>query len=696
MTRVDQPERVAVIGSGVAGLLAAHVLGRRSRVTLYEADPRLGGHADTHVVEHDGQELAVDTGFIVHNLRTYPHLLRLFDELGVQTQDSEMSMSVRDDDRIDYLGGLEYAGALGGSGLFPTWRNAFRPSYLRMLTEIPRFHRMAKAVVATPAVSTSVVERSRDHDDQTLGEFLEQGRFSPLFRTHFMESLVACVWSCDPAVALEYPARYLFSFLHHHGMLGIFGSPQWRTVTGGSREYVGRVAAQLVRHGSDVRTGTKVTSVLETADGVEVTDGNGQVDTYDAVVIATHPHQALAMLAEPTAAQREVLGAMRYSPNTAQLHTDTSVLPRNPRARASWNYLRRPSDVDRSVTVSYDMTRLQSLPEQADGTRFIVTLGGQDLVDQAKVIETMEYEHPIFTPESVAAQRRLPECDTDRIVLAGAWHGWGFHEDGARSGVEAARRLGVEWTAGDEPEAYTPPRIEPSSYDSTIRHTRRTPFRRTFTNHQLTWLVDLDHVPDHGSLAPLKGSFEARDHLGDPDRSIKQNVEHFLELNGVRTDGGRIVMAANARAFGYCFNPISVFWCHLRSGELAGVVVEVHNTYGDRHAYLVHPDEQGRARTDKQMYVSPFHGTDGYYEIAVPPPGERLHVSVTLHSGDGRSEDGAVFSASLDGHRTSLSPWRSAPAALRGSLLIRVHGVWLWARRLGIRPRPTHTTQEGV
>ena len=181
-----------------------------------------------------------------------------------------------------------------------------------------------------------------------------------------------------------------------------------------------------------------------------------------------------------------------------------------------------------------------------------------------------------------------------------------------------------------------------------------------------------------------------------PAGSIKQNVEHFLSLNGVERDGGRIVMAANARAFGYCFNPISVFWCHRRGGELAGVVVEVHNTYGDRHAYLVHPDEQGRARTEKQMYVSPFHGTDGHYEIAVPRPGERLHVSVTLHSDDGRSEDGAVFSASLDGRRTTLSPWRSAPAALRGSLLIRAHGIWLWARRLGIRPRPTHPRQEGV
>ena len=662
MTRAA-PERVAVVGSGVAGLLAAYVLGRESRVTLFEADARLGGHADTHVVDGpEGASWAVDTGFIVHNERTYPHLLRMFDELGVPTQDSEMSMSVRCDET-----GLEYAGALGISGLFPSWRNAVRPSYLRMLAEIPRFHRQAKRLL-----------RSSDGgDDETLRSFLERGRFSPTFRTHFMESLVACVWSCDPAVALDYPARYLFTFLEHHGMLGVKGSPQWRTVTGGSREYVERVAARL----PDVRTGTKVTSLVETPTGVEITDGNGAVEEFDAVVVATHPGQALAMLAEPTAVQREVLSAIEFSPNTAQLHTDTSVLPRLPRARASWNYLRRPSDDSRTVTVSYDMTRLMRLPVSPDGRRFIVTLGGEDLVDQSQVIDTMEYEHPIYTPTSVAAQRRLPECDSDRIVFAGAWHGWGFHEDGARSGVEAAAKLGVEW-AGSEPLP-----VEATSYATTIRHTRRKPFKRTFTNQARTWLVDLDHLPDHGLL----GRFEARDHLGDPDRTLKDNVEHFLAVNGVETDGGRIVMAANARALGYCFNPISVFWCYRRTGALAGVVVEVHNTYGDRHAYLVHPDEQGRARTDKQMYVSPFHGTDGHYEIAVPRPGKRLHVTVTLHS-----DEGAVFTASLDGEPTNTSPLRSAPAALRGALLIRAHGIWLWARRLGIRPRTTHPQQEGV
>lgn len=524
-------------------------------------------------------------------------------------------------------------------------------------------------------------------DGETLGSFLDRGGFTPLFRTHFMESLVACVWSCDPAVALDYPARYLFTFLRHHGMLGVFGSPTWRTVSGGSREYVTRVAAGL----AEVRTGTKVTTVSETATGVEVTDGNGAVETYDAVVLATHPHQALAMLADPTPVQREVLGAMPYSPNTAQLHTDTSVLPRLPRARASWNYLRRPSAEDRSVTVTYDMTRLMRLPVPADGTRYLVTLGGTDLVDQDRVLDTMQYEHPMYTPASVAAQRRLPECDTDRVVLAGAYHGWGFHEDGARSGVAAARRLGAAWGTAEGSTAPVVPPHEPTAYATTIRHTRRRPFRRSFEHRSTTWLVDLDHLPAPVGPGGVLGSFEARDHLGDPDGTLKDNVERFLRTEGVEPDGGRIVMAANARALGHCFNPISVFWCHRRSGDLAAVVVEVHNTYGDRHAYLVHPDAQGRARTAKQMYVSPFHGTDGWYDVAVPVPTDRLHVAVTLHT-----DDGASFSASLSGERTSVGALRAAPAAVRHTVLIHLHGLVLWARRLGVRPRPEHPRQEGV
>ena len=662
--------RVAVVGSGVAGLTAAWVASRTSHVTLYEADARLGGHADTHVVPTPEGELAIDTGFIVHNRRTYPTLLRLFAELGVETQPSEMSLSVSDAGT-----GVEYAGALGPRGLFAQRSTLRSREHWRMLLEIPRFHRRARAVLATDPASGEA-------SDETLREFLDRGGFSAGFVRHFMEPLVAAVWSCDPATSLDYPARYLFTFLQHHGMLSVFGSPEWRTVTGGSRTYVAAVEAGL----PDVRLDTKVTSVREVADGVEVTDGSGATTTFDAVVIATHPSHALGMLEQPTDLQRELLSALPYSSNPALLHTDVSLLPNAEDARASWNFF-RPASETGVVTVTYDLTRLQRLPSD---THYLVTLGGEDLVDPSTVIDRMEYEHPLYTPESVAASRRLPEINTERIAFAGAYHGWGFHEDGARSGLVAATHLGLPWT---RTTAVLP---APGRFETTIRHTRRTPIRRSFEHTSTCWLVDLDDLPDHGRLA----RFEARDHLGSPEASLRANVEAFLADNGVTLGSGErpgtILMAAHPRSLGFCFNPISVFWCFDDQGRQAGVVVEVHNTYGDRHAYLVHPDEQGRARTDKAMYVSPFHGVDGTYDIAVPVPTDRLHVAVTLRGHDTDAPGGsAPFSASLTGSRTDVPIRKTLGAALRGSALIRAHGIWLWARRLPIRPRPSHR-QEGV
>ena len=672
------PERrVAVVGSGVAGLTAAWVASRTAHVTLYEADDRLGGHADTHVVPTADGELAIDTGFIVHNRRTYPTLLRLFAELGVETQPSEMSLSVS-----DAATGVEYAGALGPRGLFATRSSLASPAHWRMLAEIPRFHRRARALLRSaswPAAAGTTTDHDVPAEEQTLRDFLDAGGFSAHFVRHFMEPLVAAVWSCDPATSLDYPARYLFTFLEHHGMLGVLGSPEWRTVTGGSSTYVAKVAAGL----HDVRLETKVTSVRELPDRVEVTDGSGTTTTFDAIVIATHPAHALGMLERPTGLQREVLPALPYSRNTALLHTDTSLLPSATNARASWNF-HRPTTENGAVTVTYDLTRLQRLPTD---THYLVTLGGEDLVDPATVIDRMEYEHPLYTPASVAASRRLPEINTDRIAFAGAYHGWGFHEDGARSGLVAATHLDLPWTRA------THALPQPGRFETTIRHTRRSPFTRTFEHASTFWLVDLDDLPDHGWLA----RFEARDHLGSPGRTLRANVAAFLADNGVTLgDGerpGTILMAAQPRSLGYVFNPISVFWCFDDAGRQAGVVVEVHNTYGERHAYLVHPDEQGRARTEKAMYVSPFHGVDGTYDLAVPIPTDRLHVAVTLRGHDDGAS--APFSASLTGTRSDLPVRKTLGAAIRGSVLIRTHGIFLWARRLPVRPRPTHR-QEGV
>ncbi|EME61563.1 amine oxidase [Amycolatopsis decaplanina DSM 44594] len=417
-------QRIGVIGSGVAGLTAAYLLQRRHEVLLFEADDRLGGHAHTHdVPSAHGGTVGVDSGFIVHNERTYPNLLRLFAELGVATRDTEMSMSIRCDGC-----GLQYAGAKGLKGLFAQPRNVTRGRYLRMLADIKRFHRHAKRVLDAPEAG-----------DVTLGAFLAIGGYTKYFVDHFMLPVVSTVWSADRTDTLRYPARYLFEFLRNHGMLSVGGSPKWRTVVGGSREYVERAAKQLTA----VHLSTPVRSVERTARGVEIRDDADTRHRLDKVVLATHADQALKLLASPTQAERDVLGSFRYSSNEAWLHTDTGVLPTAESARAGWNYATPFCGAHQgAVQVSYDMNRLMRLDEP---TGYVVTLNPGAAPDDASVLAKMTYEHPVYTPESVAAQRRLPELDDDVVAFAGAYHGWGFHEDGCASGVRAAENFGVRW-----------------------------------------------------------------------------------------------------------------------------------------------------------------------------------------------------------------------------------------------------------
>ena len=421
--------RIAVIGGGVSGLTAGYILSRTDQVTLFEAAGRLGGHADTHLVdEPGGGQIAVDTGFIVYNERTYPLLTRLFGELGVETRASEMSMSVSCSGC-----GVRYAGKRGPAGLGAGVAVGGRP-YLQMLAEVPRFHRAARRLLASTPGGGVVA------GGVSLGDFLREGGFSDYFTEHFAVPVVASVWSCPQGTALQYPAAYLFAFLANHGMLSVSGSPRWRTVAGGSRRYVERIAAGLAQ----VRLSSPVRSVRRHPDGVTVRDGAGAELDFDAVVIATHPDQALRLLEEPTPAERSVLGAFSYTPNEAVLHTDTRLLPRRPAVRASWNYALSCDGGSPAAParVSYHMNRLQGLPP---GTDYIVTLGGREDIDPARVIAVMDYAHPAYTRESVAAQSRLPGLNTAVTAFAGAYHGWGFHEDGCRAGAAAARALGGCW-----------------------------------------------------------------------------------------------------------------------------------------------------------------------------------------------------------------------------------------------------------
>ena len=412
---------IAVIGSGVSGLTAAHVLGRRHRVTLYERDERLGGHANTIGVRGEGgREVALDTGFIVHNERTYPTLLRLFADLGVRTQDSDMSFSVRCEGC-----GLEYAGARGMQGVMPRASVLGRPRYLRMLAEVRRFHRHARAVLRDPAA-----------DRLTLEQFLADGGYSAYFTDHFMLPLTGAVWSSSPATVRAYPARYLIRFFANHGMLTVTNSPQWKTVVGGSRVYVEAVANRLDR----VLVSTPVERVERTRDGVVV---NGE-RRHDRVVIAAHPDQALAMLADASEAERRVLGAWTYSQNHTVLHTDGSLLPHAHGARASWNYLLDTCSTSQpNVHVTYHLNRLQALVEPLD---YCVTLNQTSRIEPGSELRRMVYEHPVYTHASLAAQAELPAIQGDRgTYYCGAYHGWGFHEDGCISGLRAALAMGCAW-----------------------------------------------------------------------------------------------------------------------------------------------------------------------------------------------------------------------------------------------------------
>ena len=412
---------VAVVGSGVSGLTAAYTLRTTHDVTLFEADDRFGGHAHTHTVPVEGEsDHRVDSGFIVHNDRTYPLLQQLFRDLDVAVHPTEMSMSIACDGC-----GLQYAGGRGGKGLFAQRRRVVDPRYLRMLLGVKRFQRLALALLET--------EQSAD-EPQTYGDFLRTHRFSDHFVRHYAIPVVACVWSSGTETALDYPARYLFTFLRHHGFLSIKGSPQWFTVQGGSNEYVRRLVDRL----ADARSSSPVRSIARTADGVEIGTGDGQVQTFDSVVIATHADDALALLSDATADEQRVLGAFESSHNETLLHTDGTQLPSAEQAKASWNFRMDACDSDGAPVVTYWMNKLQGLESRKD---FLVTLNAAESIDPGTVIARMQYTHPIYTSSSVAAQGELASLNTPATVFAGAYHGWGFHEDGCRSGVQAAEAL---------------------------------------------------------------------------------------------------------------------------------------------------------------------------------------------------------------------------------------------------------------
>jgi len=428
--------KIAIVGGGISGLIAAEDLRDRHDVTLLEAQPALGGHTHTVDVTLHGRQYAIDTGFIVFNDRTYPRFCRRLDEWGVASDPTDMSFSVRDD-----AARLEYNGSTF-NGLFAQRRNLFSPRFHRLIRDILRFNREGTALALDPP-----------GDEVTVRRFLEDGRYSRAFADQYLLPMGAAIWSCPTGTFEQFPMRFIAEFYHHHGLLSIRDRPQWRVIRGGSRTYI---EALLRRWNGRVRLrlGTPVDGARRGADGVELDLAGGERETFDHVIFACHSDQALRILRDPGDAEREVLSGFPYSRNIAVLHTDVRFLPRRRRAWASWNYLCRSEDASAPATLTYCMNILQHI---ASDDVFCVTLNCEEAIDPARVLGRFVYEHPIFSVRRRALQTRHAELlGRNRTSYCGAYWGNGFHEDGVASGMAAA--AAVHRLAGTGPsEAASPP-----------------------------------------------------------------------------------------------------------------------------------------------------------------------------------------------------------------------------------------------
>jgi predicted NAD/FAD-binding protein len=409
--------KIAIVGSGIAGLTCAHLLHRRHEITLFEADDRLGGHTNTIRVDLPDETHHVDTGFIVHNDRNYPGFQRLLGQLGVATKASDMSFSVSDGEDFEYNGS-------SANGLFACRSHLVKPSFHRMVRDLLRFNREARSLIGLNGSGPS------------LGEFLDAGGYSRNFVERLIVPQASAVWSADPAQMWEFPASFLAEFFDNHGMFAQSERPRWRTIVGGSSRYVDALTAPIADR---IRSATPIRAIRRHRDRVELTPQRGETERFDEVIVAAHSDQALKMLDDPSHAEREVLGAIPYQPNEAVLHTDSTQLPRRRRAWASWNFHLDPKPSGKT-TVTYDMNRLQALDS---GAQLCVTLNRTERIDPEKVIETISYAHPMFTAEGVAAQGRWPEVSgVRRTSYCGAYWGFGFHEDGVASAQRVCERFG--------------------------------------------------------------------------------------------------------------------------------------------------------------------------------------------------------------------------------------------------------------
>jgi predicted NAD/FAD-binding protein len=419
----SEVQRVAIIGTGISGMAAAYFLNRVAEVTVFEKEGRPGGHANTVDVSEDGRKIPIDTGFIVYNRHTYPYFCKLMEELGVETQDSNMSFSVK-----GRMSGLEYCGT-GFKTIFAQKRNFLRPWFYKMLLEIVRFNREGNRML-----------QAGTRTGHSLGQYLEEGRYSRPFIDYYVIPMGAAIWSTPASRMTEFPLHAFLRFLSNHGMLGVTTHFQWRTVRGGSREYVRKITAP---YADRILYDSAVRSVTRDPEAVRVRLENGKTFSFDQVVLATHADDTLRLLADASAGEKGLLSLFAYQPNRVELHSDAGVLPARVAAHAAWNYEVDEGDPDPAPRLHYSMNRLQNLPSSKP---YVVTLNPAPGAPAADVHYSKEYEHPLYSIEGIRRQQEIIALNgTNRTYFCGAYCGYGFHEDGLRSAVEVARHFGVEF-----------------------------------------------------------------------------------------------------------------------------------------------------------------------------------------------------------------------------------------------------------
>ena len=415
--------KIAIIGTGIAGNVAAYKLRSEHDITVFEAGPYIGGHTNTVDVFENGHRFAVDTGFIVFNDRTYPNFMQILDEIGQASRPSEMSFSVQ-----SHSDGLEYSGSSLNT-LFAQRRNLLRPRFYRMIRDILRFNK------------TTLPSIDQVDDSESLRDYLRENHYSPEFIEHYLIPMAAAIWSAEPVAVLDMPVKFLVRFFANHGLLQLKDRPTWHVIEGGSREYVRKLTDG---HRDRIRLNSPVESLNRFDDGIELYTASGGVEVFDYVFLACHSDQALSILRDPSNAERSVLGAIPYQRNEAILHTDEALMPKRRKAWAAWNY-HVPKKTGSHVAVTYNMNILQGLPAE---NQYLVTLNNDREINPEKVIRTIQYEHPVFSRESVAAQERQRDLNKDRTFFCGAYWKNGFHEDGVVSALNAVSHFEERRSSG--------------------------------------------------------------------------------------------------------------------------------------------------------------------------------------------------------------------------------------------------------